>query len=48
MTQPKRETDALLAAFFDRNDLGELTAEAGGLLNCPILVLDDAFHVASD
>lgn len=47
MTQPKRETDALLAAFFDRNDLGELTAEAGGLLNCPILVLDDAFHVAA-
>ena len=39
--------DALLASFFARDDLNALTAQAGELLNCPILILDDAFHVLS-
>lgn len=39
--------DALLAEFFDRDDLNALTAQAGQLLDCPILILDDAFHVIS-
>ncbi len=38
---------ALLAEFFARDDLKALTAEAGALLECPLLVLDDAFHVSS-
>lgn len=39
--------NALLASFFDRDDLDALTAQAGQLLNCPILILDDAFHLIS-
>lgn len=43
----KISTDALLASFFARDDLNALTAQAGQLLNCPILILDDAFHIFS-
>lgn len=39
--------DALLTSFFARDDLNALTAQAGQLLGCPILILDDTFHVFS-
>lgn len=39
--------DALLTSFFARDDLNALTAQAGQLLGCPILILDDTFHVIS-
>lgn len=37
--------DALLAEFFAQDDLKALAADAGALLECPLLVLDDTFHV---
>ena len=39
--------DALLTSFFARDDLDALTAQAGAMLGCPILILDDTFHVFS-
>lgn len=39
--------DALLTEFFARDDLNALTAQAGAMLGCPILILDDTFHVFS-
>ena len=39
--------DALLTSFFARDDLDALTAQAGAMLDCPILILDDTFHVFS-
>lgn len=39
--------DALLTSFFARDDLNALTAQAGAILDCPILILDDTFHVFS-
>lgn len=39
--------DALLREFFAQDDLGRLAEGAGVLLGCPLLVLDDAFHVAA-
>lgn len=39
--------DALLTSFFARDDLNALTAQAGAMLGCPILILDDTFHVFS-
>ena len=38
-------TDMLLADFFAQDDLGALSADTGALLDCPLLVLDDTFHV---
>ncbi len=38
-------TDALLTEFFAQDDLRALAADAGALLECPLLVLDDTFHV---
>ena len=40
-------TDALLAEFFAQDDLKLLAADAGALLECPLLVLDDTFHVTA-
>ena len=40
-------TDALLAEFFAQDDLKGLAADAGALLECPLLVLDDTFHVTA-
>ena len=40
-------TRALLEKFFSLDDLQDLTSDAGTLLGCPILVVDDAFHVSS-
>lgn len=43
----KGSTEALLSHFFAQDDLGQLTADAGALLDCPLLVIDDTFHVAA-
>ena len=42
-----KDTAALLADFFARDDLARLTADAGELLDCPLMVIDDAFRVAA-
>ena len=39
--------EALLGEFFAQDDLKRLAADAGALLGCPMLVLDDTFHVAA-
>ena len=39
--------EALLEQFFAQDDLGKLTVSTGELLGCPLLVLDDTFHVAA-
>lgn len=39
--------DALLREFFAQDDLSRLAEGAGALLGCPLLVLDDTFHVAA-
>lgn len=39
--------DALLREFFAQDDLSRLVEGAGALLGCPLLVLDDTFHVAA-
>ena len=41
------DTRAFLEKFFSLDDLQDLTSDAGTLLGCPILVVDDAFHVSS-
>ena len=45
--QKSYSTDALLAEFFAQDDLKSLAADAGALLDCPLLVLDDTFHVVA-
>ena len=39
--------DALLSEFFAQDDLKALAADAGALLGCPLIVLDDTFHVTA-
>ena len=39
--------EALLREFFAQDDLSRLAEGAGALLSCPLLVLDDTFHVAA-
>ena len=39
--------EALLTEFFVQDDLKALAADAGALLRCPLLVLDDTFHVTA-
>ena len=39
--------DALLREFFAQDNLSRLVEGAGALLGCPLLVLDDTFHVAA-
>lgn len=39
--------DALLTEFFAQDDMKGLAADAGALLECPLLVLDDAFRVVA-
>ena len=39
--------DRLLSDFFSQDDLGRLAADAGEILNCPLLVIDDTFHVVA-
>ncbi len=36
---------ALLEDFFEKGDLKQLARDAGMLMDCPLLVLDDTFHV---
>ena len=46
--KPKRyRTDALLTEFFAKDDLKSLASDVGALLECPLLVLDDTFHVTA-
>ena len=40
-----REAASLLADFFEKGDLKQLARDAGMLMNCPLLVLDDTFHI---
>lgn len=42
-----QDTAALLADFFVQDDLARLTADAGELLDCPLMVIDDAFRGAA-
>ena len=39
--------ETLLEQFFAQDDLGKLAVSTGELLGCPLLVLDDTFHVAA-
>ena len=39
--------EALLEEFFSQDDLRQLALSTGELLGCPLLVLDDTFHVAA-
>ena len=39
--------DRLLSDFFSQDDLGRLAADAGEILNCPLLVIDDTFHMVA-
>ena len=47
MTDTHAGAEALLAEFFAQDDLKALAADAGALLGCPLLVLDDTFHVVA-
>lgn len=42
-----KDTAALMADFFAQDDLARLTVDAGELLDCPLMVIDDAFRVAA-
>lgn len=42
-----RGAQALLAEFFAQDNLANLAAETGALLGCPLLVLDDTYHIAA-
>lgn len=39
--------ETLLEEFFAQDDLRQLAESAGKILDCPLLVLDDTFHVAA-
>ena len=39
--------EALLEEFFSQDDLRQLALSTGELLGCPLLALDDTFHVAA-
>lgn len=39
--------EALLEEFFSQDDLRQLALSTGELLGCPLLVLDDTFHIAA-
>lgn len=41
------DTDALITEFFEQDDIKQLAQDAGNLLGCPLLVLDDSFRVAA-
>lgn len=43
----KNNYERILKDFFEKDDLQALTADAGGLLGCPLLVVDDTFRVIS-
>ncbi|HAS38024.1 MAG TPA: hypothetical protein DCS04_05360 [Ruminococcaceae bacterium] len=37
----------LISDFFDRDDIDRLVEDTGKVLNCPLMVIDDTFHVAA-
>ena len=39
--------EALLEEFFSQDDLRQLALSTGELLDCPLMVLDDTFHIAA-
>ena len=39
--------ETLLEEFFSQDDLRQLALSTGELLDCPLLVLDDTFHIAA-
>lgn len=39
--------EKMLGDFFEQDSLDKLTADAGELLGCPLLVVDDTFHIVS-
>lgn len=39
--------NSLVTEFFEQDDLKQLAEDTGILLECPLLVLDDTFHVAA-
>lgn len=41
------DLNRLLDDFFESDSLNRLVADAGALLDCPLLVVDDTFHVVS-
>lgn len=42
-----RGADALLSEFLAIDDLKKLAADAGALLGCPLIVIDDTYHVSA-
>jgi hypothetical protein len=40
-----QEAASLLSDFFEKGDLKQLAWDAGILMDCPLLVLDDTFHI---
>lgn len=50
MNEPHWQTEnvsVLVTEFFEQDDLGKLALDVGIYLDCPLLVLDDAFRVAA-
>ena len=50
MNKPKwtlSDSDMLMTDFFLQDDLKQLAIDTGILLDCPLLVLDDTFHIAA-
>ena len=45
--QKKLQRGRAAGQFFAQDDLKSLAADAGALLDCPLLVLDDTFHVVA-
>ena len=45
--QDNKNIDILLNEFFSKDDLKSLAADAGAFLGCPLIVLDDTFHVVA-
>ena len=41
----KYDISSLLNDFFEKDDTASLVADAGTILNCPILLIDDTFHI---
>lgn len=41
------DTSSIVSSFFMNDNLDALASSAGRALNCPILVIDDAFHVVA-
>ena len=43
----ERPVDRLMEDFFDGDDIARLAADAGRALGCPLMVVDDTFHIAA-